>query len=451
MGQVKLNILTLLASLFLFILLVGCSSSNEETTSNEENTDNTSTEDTESSDDDELTEITLLMGEADDTLGFRAVIEAMEEDIGIKTKIELRPGGPEGENIVKTRLATGEMSDILLFNSGSLLMALNPEKYFVDLSDEPFVDRMMDSYKEVVSSDEKVYGIPEGSSQVGGWLYNKRVYEELDLEVPKTWDELMENNEIIKEAGKVAVIGTYGEIWTSQLPILADFYNVQAEAPNFAEEYTAGEAKFANTPQAQRGFERIQELHERGFMNEDYTVAEYGQGRQMLAEGEGVHYPMLTQALENINEDFPELVNDIGIFPQPSEDPDINGHTVWMPNAYLINKESDKVEAAKKWMEYFISDKAIQLYEENSKSIGPYVIEGVELPEDSYTAVKDLVPYFESDNVAPALEFVSPIKGPNLPQICTSVGSGQMTAAEAAKMYDDDVEKQAKQLGLDWD
>lgn len=123
---------------------------------------------------------------------------------------------------------------------------------------------------------------------------------------------------------------------------------MQREVPNFAEEYTAGKAKFSNTPEAQRGFERIQELYERGFMNEDYTVAEYGQGRQMLAEGEGVHYPMLTQVLENINEDFPELVNDIGIFPQPSDDPSINGFTVWMPNAYLINKDSEKVETAKK-------------------------------------------------------------------------------------------------------
>lgn len=444
MGRV--NYLTVIVWFLLSsFLLFGCSSSNEEITTDEKG----STEGEASNE--EMTEIRLLMGEADDTEGFRAVMEAMEEDIGIKTKIELRPGGPEGENIVKTRLATGEMSDILLFNSGSLLMALNPEKYFVDLSDEPFVDKIMDSYKEVVSEEGKIYGIPEGSSQVGGWLYNKRVYEELDLEVPKTWDELMENNEKIKEAGKVPVIGTHGEIWTSQLPILADFYNVQAEVPNFAEEYTAGKAKFSNTPEAQRGFERIQELYERGFMNEDYTVAEYGQGRQMLAEGEGVHYPMLTQVLENINEDFPELVNDIGIFPQPSDDPSINGFTVWMPNAYLINKDSEKVETAKKWMDYFLSDKAIKLYEENSKSIGPYVIEGVELPEDSYTAVKDVVPYFESGDVAPALEFVSPIKGPNLPQICTAVGTGQMTAEEAAEMYDDDVEKQAKQLGMEWD
>ncbi|WP_054861533.1 hypothetical protein [Gracilibacillus sp. JCM 18860] len=129
MGRV--NYLTVIVWFLLSsFLLFGCSSSNEEITTDEKG----STEGEASNE--EMTEITLLMGEADDTEGFRAVMEAMEEDIGIKTKIELRPGGPEGENIVKTRLATGEMSDILLFNSGSLLMALNPEKYFVDLSDE---------------------------------------------------------------------------------------------------------------------------------------------------------------------------------------------------------------------------------------------------------------------------------------------------------------------------
>ena len=33
--------------------------------------------------------------------------------------IESRPGGTDGDNIVKTRLATGEMTDIFWYNSGS--------------------------------------------------------------------------------------------------------------------------------------------------------------------------------------------------------------------------------------------------------------------------------------------------------------------------------------------
>ena len=47
-----------------------------------------------------------------------------------------------------------------------------------------------------------------------------------------------------------------------------------------------------------------------------------------------------------------------------------------------------------------------------------------------------------------ALEFLSPIKGPNLEKILIQVGSGITTAPQGAALYDDDVKKQAQQLGL---
>jgi raffinose/stachyose/melibiose transport system substrate-binding protein len=63
--------------------------------------------------------------------------------------------------------------------------------------------------------------------------------------------------------------------------------------------------------------------------------------------------------------------------------------------------------------------------------------------------VADLLPYFQADGAtAPALEFLSPIKGPNLEHLTVEVGSGIRSAADAAALYDEDVEKQAQQLGL---
>ena len=61
--------------------------------------------------------------------------------------------------------------------------------------------------------------------------------------------------------------------------------------------------------------------------------------------------------------------------------------------------------------------------------------------------MKDLAAYVDAGKAGPALEFVSPVKGPSLEQITVAVGSGQMTPEEAAAAYDQDVEKQAKQLG----
>lgn len=439
MFKVKSKMYVLLVISLFMVVLSACGDGNENGTS-----------DVNGESSEEGITLTMLLSDTADNPGLRAVIASIEEELNIKTKIELRPGGPEGINVVKTRLATGGMPDLISYNSGSNLMALNPEKHFVDLAEEPFMEKVFDSYKEVVSDEGKLFGIPAQSSQVGAWFYNKKVYEELDLSIPKTWDELEMNNEKIQAAGKTAVIGTYGELWTSQLPLLADFYNVQAEMPSFAEEYTAGNAKYATTSAALRGFERIEDIGKKGYMNDDYTVATYEQGMQMLAEGTGAHYPMLTQILPLIADKYPDKVDDIGVFPQPSDTNDVHGLTVWMPDTIVISNETEHEEAAKQWLEYFISEKGIEIFEEEYKSVGPYVIEGIELPEDSYEAVKDMVPYFDSGNVAPALEFVSPIKGPNLAQLCTAVGSGSMTALEAAKSYDQDVEKQAKQLGLEW-
>ena len=63
------------------------------------------------------TTITLLTDNADTTVkSADAVIAAFEKanpDITVKT--ETRPGGSEGDNIVKTKLATGEIRYVILF------------------------------------------------------------------------------------------------------------------------------------------------------------------------------------------------------------------------------------------------------------------------------------------------------------------------------------------------
>ncbi len=71
------------------------------------------------------------------------------------------------------------------------------------------------------------------------------------------------------------------------------------------------------------------------------------------------------------------------------------------------------------------------------------------MPATVPPAVADLLPYFQKDGAtAPALEFLSPIKGPALEQITVEVGSGIRSAADGAALYDEDVKKQAQQLGL---
>lgn len=397
------------------------------------------------------TTLTVLVDNSADTVAFtEALIAAFEANHPeINLELETRPGGAEGDNLTKTRLATQSMNDIFLYNSGSLLQALNPERTMLPLTDAPFMERVADSFQQAVTFNGQVYGVPVQPAMGGGILYNRAIYEELGLSVPKTWAEFMANNEKIKQAGKVPVIQTYRDTWTSQLIVLADYFNVQAEVPDFAEKYTAGEAKFATTPAALRGFEKLAEINAAGYLNEDFGAATYDDGLRMLTSGEGAHYPMLTFAVAAIAATYPDAVNDVGFFAQPGDSADSNGLTTWMPAAWYIAASTPYPDEAKQFLDFAASVEGCDVVTDAVGASGPYLIQGCGLPDTVPPAVSDMLPYFQDGGQsAPALEFLSPVKGPALEQITVEVGSGTRAPADAAALYDEDVRKQAQQLGL---
>lgn len=369
----------------------------------------------------------------------------------VTLNLDANPSGSEGDNLVRTKMSTGEMDDLLYYNSGSQFQALDPVTNLTPLDDQPWVDRLDDNAAMAMSSGDSLYGAPVGVSFSGAMNYNVEIYEELGLSVPKTWDEFIANCEKIKEAGYTAVIQTYGDTYTSQITVLGDFYNVLAQDPSWAEDYTAGKSKYAEEP-ALDGFVKTGELEAKGFFNENYPSATYDEGVRMLVEGEGAHYPMLTNNVSSaIGELFPEAGDKVGVFPIPSRDSSINGLTVWMPNAIYIPKttEGTQLDAAKKFIEWLVTPEACTIQAESVTLGGPFMIDGCSLPEDSIRLVKDMQTYFDEGKTGLALEFLSPIKGPALEHILVEVGSGTRSAKDGAALYDEDVKKQALQLGLE--
>ena len=120
----------------------------------------------------------------------------------ITIQTSLRPGGGDGDNLVKTKLATGEMEDLFHYNSGSLLQALTPDKTLVNVADQEWVSKLDPNFKTAVGTANGTYGAPWNTSMAGGVLYNKDIYAELGLKVPTTWDEFIANSQKIKDAGQ---------------------------------------------------------------------------------------------------------------------------------------------------------------------------------------------------------------------------------------------------------
>ncbi|CDI12197.1 ABC-type sugar transport system, periplasmic component (plasmid) [Agrobacterium pusense] len=364
--------------------------------------------------------------------------------------VETRPGGTEGDNIIKTRLAIEEMADVFNYNAGSLFLNLKPDQSLADLSDLSSQASVKAVFKPgVTTSSGKVRGLPFGAARGGGIFYNKKIYADLGLKVPMTWQQFMDNNKKIKEAGLVPVVQTYGTSWTSQVLFLGDFYNVQAKQPDFAKLYTENKAKYATDPVALRSFEKIEEIANSDVLNKDYGAATIDDGFRMISSAKAAHYPMLSHGIRALLKDDPDAAESLGYFAVPGDDDQHNGLTAWLPPALYVPVSSPNVEEAKKFVNWAASPEGCKTMIDAIGASGPYMIEGCQLPSKLPSPVADMIPYFETEGrTAPALEFLSPVKGPALEQITVEIGSGIKTAKQGAALYDADVEKQAKQLGL---
>ena len=77
------------------------------------------------------------------------------------------------------------------------------------------------------------------------------------------------------------VIQTFGDTWTSQLFILADFHNIAAADPKWADNYTNNKAKYVDQP-ALSSFQRLEAVSKAGHLNKDFASIKNTQGRYNL-------------------------------------------------------------------------------------------------------------------------------------------------------------------------
>jgi raffinose/stachyose/melibiose transport system substrate-binding protein len=124
--------------------------------------------------------LTFLTGSTDtEVASAKAIIDAFQAaNPNITITHDSRPGGSEGDNLVKTRLSTGEMADVFVYNNGSLLQAIKPEQNLVPLDDQPWASTLDKTFVDSTkAADGKLYGGPWGTVQGGAILYHMPTYE----------------------------------------------------------------------------------------------------------------------------------------------------------------------------------------------------------------------------------------------------------------------------------
>ncbi len=199
---------------------------------------------------------------------------------------------------VKTRLATGDMTDMFWYNSGSLLQAIDPAQNLVPLTDEALQADVDQGFKDAVTFDGQVFGVPARRShgrrdpvQQEGL---RRPRPDRSDHVGRVHGEQRQDQGRWHRPGASRATRTPGRRSCS---CSADFHNVAAANPDWAAQYTANDPKASTSDEpAIKGFQRLAEVSEAGYLNENFASIKFEQALADLAAGKGAQYPMLTFA-----------------------------------------------------------------------------------------------------------------------------------------------------------
>ncbi|BBI31556.1 ABC transporter substrate-binding protein [Cohnella abietis] len=365
-GNITKRTLLMSVIVLTMILLAACGNSNKNSNSSaspSESSPAASTENASPSAPPEKVTLKALMHTSWLKGGMEAVLKDAAEKEGITLQIEKLPEGVDGDNLIKTRFATNDKPDLLFFYSGinESVGLGKPEEQFVPQDDQPWManfDKKV--WTGVFDSSGTFYAAPYGGSNLAVMLFNKKVFESLNLQIPTTMAEFWAASEVISKAGKVPVFLSAKDAWTLQIAT-----HQSGAAEDLLQEKTdnihTNKGTVSDYVAQRQGITFLKDVVDKKYVNKDFLSDTYDNAQKALANGDAAMYPMATWVMTDIAAKYPDQTNDIGAFLIPFNDGAKEIAGVYPPNAVYVVKGS-KEEAAQRFINYFESIETQNIY-----------------------------------------------------------------------------------------
>jgi raffinose/stachyose/melibiose transport system substrate-binding protein len=269
--------------------------------------------------------------------------------------------------------------------------------YVEDLTGQPLFENFDPSVVKAQETDGKNYIVPVNATPIAVF-YNKKIFSDLGIAIPRTYDELIAAGKKIKEAGKTPFALGWKDGWTLGMWIGRDLPSNTAlveNQPDFFAQLETGAAKFADNPATRTMIQHAKQIFDLG--NKDQLGVDYNGVVDLFAKGDvGMMY-MGTWPLADIQKKNPELYETgIGYFPYPfSNDASLN-KLEFNPDASLaVGSNSKNKEAALKFVAFMASKEGGDSWVKNINSLS--YVKGASA--DIAPAVTELQPYFDNGEV----------------------------------------------------
>ncbi|MBW5448937.1 extracellular solute-binding protein [Cohnella sp. CFH 77786] len=322
------------------------------------------------------------------------LLKQFEDQTNIHVNVQMLPS-EQVTTVLQTKLAVGEAPDLVPYNLASAVNDLNLERNFEILDDQPWVSRLLN--KDVLSAYGHVYGFQlSQDAGIQGVVYNKDIFKDLNISIPKNYDELVAAAEKIKASGITPIYMPFKDMWATNIWMGSAFADyVSKNDPTFWDDLNANKKKWTDMPEFANIIDKQYQLYKKGLTNSDVLSDSYDMASGKFINKEVAMMFMGDWFINDLASKAPDL--HLGLFPIPyAEDAKMGASPVG--GQLFIPKKAKHMEEAKKFLEFLASKDVAQKIVNANKFVSNFNdVTTPELPEykkeivDNYITPKKTV------------------------------------------------------------
>lgn len=271
-------------------------------------------------------------------------------------KIELDSLNTDQQKLkLKTQAASKEVPDITIVNPAAQMKPYVDAKLLAPLNDMVEQNGLKGTFQEGIldwyTFDKNLYALPDGNN-IAVVFYNKELFQQAGVQVPKTFEEMVDAVKKLKEKKITPMAIGEKDTWTGSFLFMNMLLRTNG-GPGFLSDVLAGKKTFED-PAFVSAVDAFQSLVQAGAFQEGATSFDYNAGENLFKTGKAAMYFMGSWATGGI--ETSSVNGKVGVFKFPTIGGKGNPDEFMLApgSAFAISANSKHLKETKDFLNYFM-------------------------------------------------------------------------------------------------
>lgn len=366
---------------------------------------------------------------------YQGLVDKYCEEYGVEIEVNILPSETASE-VIKTQFSTGELADITMNSaSPSELTYMRASEMLVDMSDEPWVEKLTDT-SGFLYTDGKLYGLPLASQDYWGFCANLNVLEACGLEVPQSKEELIECFDVLLENGYIPFYSGAGDSWMCGNITSSGLYADMQEDPDLVNKFNTNQMCYADSESWLAMLQDVSDWAAAGYFGDNYMSQSWDGMQDAVANDECGFCIGLTSWLTSMDTTYGEGTSDkLELIPYYIGEND----TIYQSTCceLYVSKDTENLDVCKHFFNWCCEDENLQQFYDG---IGSSSIFNDIISNNICDSTQKLMEKLSDGTYGLHISHNSVVMGQDWDTFCAlmqEVYMGDMTPEEFCEQYDE--------------